>query len=485
MNQQRHAEAGRNALRTAIQHGIFQSRIFQSRIFQSLWAALPACLLAPAVLAQQSGTLTPNQQATAQHLNDVCQRLNGASGAEGTHLSNDQFDLLQRCGGVFTEAGVSQAAVDEIGAQQFNALRTVSVQFAQNQYQSVMDRLVALRSGQRRTPLAQTRTTVSEDASDLLANSDLRTLGAGAASDAEERGDLLANRAGFWTRATYGDGAKSNSLADAGFRSDQWGATAGFDYRLGREMVAGVSVGYGESNVSFKPIAQGGFNADAFDASVYGTVYFGGVYVDAIVNYIDTDYATSRRVLYSETPGSLLDRNARANISGRTLNGGISAGYDFVFGAFTLAPVLGYFYVDGDLKGFRERGASGLDLQFADRDFRSSVGSVGFRASYAWRTNVGVFIPQLRATYIHEFADDVETFRARLVNDPSNGTPAQSGPIVFNGGPVDQSYLKFALGMSAQFKYDIAAYVEYQRLQDFRFVSFSDLTFGVRMQRGF
>jgi hypothetical protein len=39
--------------------------------------------------------------------------------------------------------------------------------------------------------------------------------------------------------------------------------------------------------------------------------------------------------------------------------------------------------------------------------------------------------------------------------------------------------------MSAQFKYGVAAYVEYQRLQDFKFVSFGDLTFGVRMQRGF
>jgi outer membrane autotransporter protein len=295
----------------------------------------------------------------------------------------------------------------------------------------------------------------------------------------------LDNRAGFWTRATYGDGGKRNSIADAGFRSDQWGATAGFDYRFGREMVVGASVGYGESNASFRPVAQGGFDAEAFDASVYGTVYLGGVYVDAVFNYIDTDYATSRRILYTEATASLLDRNARANISGRTLNAGLSTGYDFVVGALTLAPVLSYFYVDGDLRSFRERGAAGLDLQFEDRDFRSSVGSIGIRATYAWRTPIGVFVPQLRAAYIREFDDDVETYRARFVNDPSNGTNVATAPIVFNGGPVDESYAKFALGMSAQFKYDVAAYVEYQRLQDFKFVSFGDLTFGVRMQRGF
>jgi len=463
----------------AARHSLPILKTVLRRTLQCSIAMLPACMLAPHASAQQTaGALTPNQLATARGLNDTCARLSAAGSGEGSAgLATDQLDLLQRCANIFSAAGVSQAAIDEIGAQQFNALRTVSVQFAQNQYQSVTDRLVALRSGQRRTPLAGIQ---RPRRGETLAAANQGVLGAGAASDVDEGGDLLDNRAGFWTRATYGDGGKRNSIADAGFRSDQWGATAGFDYRFGRETVAGVSIGYGESNVSFRPVAQGGFDAEAFDASVYGTVYLGGIYVDTVINYIDTDYATSRRIFYAETPGSSLDRNARANINGRTLNAGVSLGYDFVFGPFTLAPVLGYFYVDGELDPFRERGAGGLDLQFADRDFRSSVGSVGFRAAYAWRTPIGVFIPQLRATYIREFDDDVETFSARF----ANGTGAEQ-PIVFNGGPVDESYAKFALGVSAQFKYDIAAYVEYQRLQDFKFVSFGDLTFGVRMQRGF
>jgi len=253
---------------------------------------------------------------------------------------------------------------------------------------------------------------------------------------------------------------------------------------LGKEMVAGVSLGYGESNISFRPGGQGGFDADALNVSAYGTVYAGGFYADGIFNYIDTDYDTSRRILYAESPGSLLDRNARASINGRTLTAGLSIGYDLVLGAFTLAPVIGYFYVDGDLDGFREQGAGGVDLLYDDRDFRSSTGNIGLRASFAWRTPIGVFIPQLRAAYIREFDDDMETFRVRFANDPLNAMPP-STPIVINGGSVDQSYFKFALGVSAQFKYDISGYVEYQRLQSFRFVDFGDLTFGLRMQRGF
>ncbi len=478
-----HKQQHSNAVRTVLR-----------QLFTGSMLAVPACLLAPHVSAQQLTTLTPNQQATANGLSDVCQRLGGGADGPSAALSVDQLDLFTRCGGVFGAAGASQAAVDEIGAQQFNALRTVSVQFAQNQYQSVMDRLVALRTGQRRTPVVDARSGSSATVAGLegpaialgeFGGEFLGEVGGGASADNDERGGLLDNRAGFWTRATYGDGGKRNSIVDAGFRSDQWGATAGFDYRFGKDMVGGVLVGYGESNVSFRPRNQGGFDADALNASAYGTVYLGGIYIDGIFNYIDTDYDTSRRILYNESSGPLLDRNAQASISGRTLNAGVSFGYDFVFGAFTVAPVIGYFYVDGDLESFRERGAGGLDLQFADRDFRSSTGNIGFRASYAWRTPVGVIVPQLRASYIREFDDDVETFKARFANDPANGAATPAAPIVFNGGSVDQSYFKFAAGVSAQFKYDVSGYIEYQRLQSFSFVDFSDLTFGVRMQRGF
>lgn len=110
MKFERHLEAARAPWREILKYSL---------------AVLPAGLLGPCAAAQQNiGALTPNQQETARNLGDLCQRL-GAAGGEGSALSTDQLDLLQRCGSIFTAAGISQAAIDEIGAQQFNAIRTV------------------------------------------------------------------------------------------------------------------------------------------------------------------------------------------------------------------------------------------------------------------------------------------------------------------------------------------------------------------------
>ncbi len=87
-----------------------------------------------------------------------------------------------------------------------------------------------------------------------------------------------------------------------------------------------------------------------------------------------------------------------------------------------------------------------------------------------------------RATYIREFEDGVDTFGVRFTNDPGD---TGSAPIIVTSDIVDQSYFRLAAGLSAQLKYDISGYFEYQRLQSYSFVDFHDFTFGVRWQKGF
>jgi hypothetical protein len=49
----------------------------------------------------------------------------------------------------------------------------------------------------------------------------------------------------------------------------------------------------------------------------------------------------------------------------------------------------------------------------------------------------------------------------------------------------DESYWRLATGLSAQFIHGISAYVEYQRLESFEFISFQDVSLGLRFQRSF
>jgi hypothetical protein len=73
-------------------------------------------------------------------------------------------------------------------------------------------------------------------------------------------------------------------------------------------------------------------------------------------------------------------------------------------------------------------------------------------------------------------------FGVRFAADP-NATSAP--PILVETDNPDQSYWRFAAGCSAQFKYGVSGYVEYQRLESFDTIRFQDVSVGLRLQRSF
>lgn len=432
--------------------------------------------------------LKPNELSLAKNLDDMCSRLSQLNSTSPGSLSAGQLDLLARCNGIILDpsAANQETALEELGAQDINAIRTQAVTFSQTQYQGVMDRLLALRSGERGISVAGLNLSVGGKVipAEQIAKSLQQLLGGGASSDADEPGGLLSSKLGIWLRGNYGIGDKSASAADAGFESDQWGFTGGIDYRFGQSAVAGISLGYGAADLSFKPIGQGNLDSTTINGSLYGSAYLGNFYFDGVFNYGDTDYDTTRRIVYTEG-GATIDRTATGSTSGRALSGGISVGYDFNFGGFTLSPTVGYFYVDTDIDSFGERNAGGLNLLYAEQNYESSTGNAGLRLSYVWNVRAAVIVPHLRATYVREFENATEVFGVRFADDPFANSANPTPSIIVQTDEPDDSYFRLAAGVSAQFPYDISGYFEYQRLESLQFMGFQDFTIGLRIQHSF
>jgi hypothetical protein len=104
------------------------------------------------------------------------------------------------------------------------------------------------------------------------------------------------------------------------------------------------------------------------------------------------------------------------------------------------------------------------------------------RATFAWNLPFGVLLPHFRADFVREFEDDVDVFGIRFAADPN---AASAPPILIETENPDTSYWRLAAGMSAQFRHGISGYVEYQRLESFRFISFEDVSVGLRFQAAF
>jgi uncharacterized protein YhjY with autotransporter beta-barrel domain len=425
--------------------------------------------------------LTPNQQRVALALDRICGQLRDLSTGA---LSDDQQNLLIRCNGLQTGNTTQNqvAALDEMVADDFAVARTQTLLFANTQYASVMDRLMALRGGARGLSLAGLHIIVDGKSVPLAQLQDMAKGLLGGGASADEPGGLLSDKWGMWARGNYSFGEKDRNASSPAFEADQWAMVGGLDYRVNDRLVGGVSLAYGQSSIDFDPSDAGGLETDTWAISLYGSAYAArNFYFDAIINVANAEYGADRNITYVDGTG-LIDVDAHGDTDGMTYSAGLSGGYDFLIGGLTLSPNLGLFYIDATIDGFTEAGAGGLNLLYDEQSFQSFTGNLGLRATYAWNLSWGVLLPHVRVDYVREFKNDADVFGVRFAADPN---AASTPPILVETDNPDESYWRLATGFSAQFVHGVSAYVEYQRLESFEFISFQDVSFGLRMQRSF
>lgn len=432
-----------------------------------------------AILSALPG-LTENQRSVAVAMDTLCPRLQ----ARAQTLAGDQLDLLRRCNAItFGSTALEQArALDQIAPEELNATRTQTLNLSRSQLINVADRLVALRKGAKGLSLVGLNLN-TQDAyipAEQVAKSLLHVFGGGASAD-EARESLFDDRLGLWLRGNYSFGEKSESQADHGFDADQWAVLSGIDYRVTPTSVVGLSLGYGRSQADFNPIGAGELATSAMTAALYTTMYSKkGFYVDAIASLLRAGYDSVRNLDFTEG-GVPVDLTARGNTNGDTVGLAVTIGYDVNVRAFTIAPSIGYNYLSSTIDGFREAGAAGLDLRFENQTYVSGTANAGLRVAYAWKTGVGVIIPQVRGEYIREFLDERETLGVRFANDPFDDTPLM---IVKTDVP-DRSYWRLSGGLSAQFAHGISGFIEYQKLDSLRYFDYADIALGLRFEASF
>lgn len=427
--------------------------------------------------------LTPNQKQVGDALDRICADLRNRVGGEGSQLSADQQDLLARCDGLqMNNTTANQIdALDELVADDFSVARTQTLLFANTQYAGVMDRLMALRGGAKGLSLAGLNIIVDGKPVPLAQLQDMAKDLLGGGASADEPGGLLDDKWGLWARGNYSTGEKDRSSKSPGFDADQWSMVAGVDYRYSDKLVGGVALAHGQSSIDIDG-GEGGLDTDSWAASLYGSAYVSKqFYLDAIVNVANADYGADRNIVYVDGAG-LVDVDAQGETTGMTYSAGISGGRDFLYKGFTLAPTVGFFYIDATIDSFTERGAGGLNLIYDEQSFQSFTGNFGVRATYAYNVAWGVLLPHLRVDYVREFKNDVDVFGVRFAADPN---AMSAPPILVETDNPDESYWRVATGLSAQFVHGISGYVEYQRLVSFEFISFQDVSMGLRFQKSF
>jgi outer membrane autotransporter protein len=216
--------------------------------------------------------------------------------------------------------------------------------------------------------------------------------------------------------------------------------TVGADYRVTNQFVLGGAIGY--ANTSSDLSRDGRLNIDSGKASLYGTFYNQGFYVNAIAGG-GYDSIDTRRTTFG---GS-----ARGQTDGVDFNGLLGTGYDFHMGGFTVGPIASMQYGFVGIDRFSETGSLGA-LQIDSQSQDSLKSAVGLKASYAKKVGGIVITPEARAQWEHEYLTSTPSIDASF-------TPAT--PFTVHGPHIGRDGLLADVGVSVQLSSKVALFAYY------------------------
>lgn len=218
---------------------------------------------------------------------------------------------------------------------------------------------------------------------------------------------------------------------ERGLDGDSWAVELGLDRQVSERLFLGVLATYESMRYdfvaerpgnNFVPAAHAGSaKTDSWSATLFAVLNATEhSYLDAAVGYSRQKHDFRRNPVFQ---GSLRDSQFSARVAGDThsrlfwayANGGL----DFVAGPATFGPFAGLTYSHSKIDAYAERdlNGSGLQMSFAPCRRDSMLGHIGLRADRAFSTSHGVFVPQLRIEYLHEFRAYALTQTSRYVLD--------------------------------------------------------------------
>jgi len=424
--------------------------------------------------------LSANQKSVAAALDSACPALK----AKGTELTAGEEDLLNTCKGLqpsevdgsFPDPDdvaeiLSLLAPDEVTSQ-----GTAVIEAANLQVMNINARLNALRSGAKGLDLSGLNFNIDGQ---TLPGSVINALIKGQAKGGAAGDDQdLTGKLGVFINGNYSFGDKGDTENETGFEFDTYGITIGADYRLSDQLIFGGAVGVTHNESDFNS-NSGSMELDGIHLMAYGTYYQSETfYLDGLIKLGRNDYDTRRRVSLKADPL----QEAAGDTKGQEYSLSLSGGYEYNQGPLSYGPYGRLSYTRADIDAYSERASNpevkgaGSVLSLSDQDVDSATAVLGGQVSYAISRPSGVFMPQARFEWEHEFSDGSRQLAAQFVHDPSNST------FSITTDEPDRDYLNLGLGFSVVTAEGRSGFLYYETRLDQDNIAQNWIKAGVRLE---
>ena len=255
---------------------------------------------------------------------------------------------------------------------------------------------------------------------------------------------------GMWASGMIRSGNHDgrNGSADVDFETD--GVSIGLDYRFNEAFVLGGGVGYGTDS---SDVGSNGSRSEgrAYTFALYGSYSPGEVFfLDGLWGYQTLDYDLRRFVT---TNGNFVNGNR----GGSQWFGSVSAGADIGAGDWQFTPYARVDVAKATLDGYTETGDAIFALRYEEMEVDTTTGNAGVRIDYRRETSWGIFSPQFRVEYQHDFkGSGAQTMRyADLLSGPFYRATFSD---------FDRSRWMFGLGLLFDLNNDWSFKVDYRGL---------------------
>ena len=245
-----------------------------------------------------------------------------------------------------------------------------------------------------------------------------------------------------------------------GYDSTIFGFTAGGDYYFTDKLVAGLAFTYTDLNADFT--GGGDFHAKSYEPTLFASFLpTQETFIQVVGAYTRNSFTVNRLASYLQANGTPITMGTASSDSyGNVWSLAALAGYDLAIRNVTLGPRLGLNWSNVQLQEYAETGTTGLELAYNEQWVNSLQSVVGLYASAAYSTTVAVFVPQVTADYIHEFANSQRLVEAQFVQD------LRANPTRFNfqnETPV-RNFFNLSIGLSAIFPHGIQPYANFRAM---------------------
>lgn len=262
----------------------------------------------------------------------------------------------------------------------------------------------------------------------LATASNNQTLSLAAADDdelGEMIGDMHTQRLWVpWVQG-YGEyGDVSSSAASSGFNYTTGGALFGVDRNVSDNWLVGAYGGYGRSNVD-SDFGRQDLDIDHLQLGAHARYERGAWYGIGSIFAGYQRYDSGRRVQV----GNITER-AEAGYNGGQFGTALEIGRTYALDAWTLQPLAGLQYTFLHREGFTETGAPNANLTVGSEDTHSLRSSLGINVSRLLHDRrESQVLGQLRARWMHEFADDSGSTTARFAGSGADAFTVDSADL--------------------------------------------------------